>query len=65
MRKLILTLSIMTLSLACCGKEKTAPPPEPEQQVSKGPINVQEEDLPAKPADNETAAPTIDEKSTG
>ena len=65
MRKLILTLSIMTLPLAACGKEKTAPPPEPEQQVSKGPITVQEEDLPAKPADDETPTPTTDEKSTG
>ena len=68
MRKLILTLSIMSLPLAACGQEKKTPPPTPEQHVGQGPITVQEEeeeDLPAKPGEDEATAPAGDKKSTG
>lgn len=63
MRKLILTISVMVLPLAACGKEEQAPvDPDPTEQVIEEPVPTPEGDTPATEPEAEPA-PTAEEET--
>lgn len=65
MRKLILAISVMTMPLAACGTEETAPPePDPTGQVIAEPAPAPDEQPAGAEPETDSATETESEAAT-